>query len=462
MVGPTHAETQRRADADPSVSACRLSVVVADGPVAGLSIDLDPAVRTRVRIGKSESNDLCLIDPEISRAHCEIVHRDHDWLLCDVGSTNGTWLNGVRIKESYLGAGTAIRVGGIELRVEGALRPVVIEPSARARFGSLVGASVAMREVFALLERIADSDTSVVITGETGTGKGALARAIHEQSRRAAEPFVVVDCSAISPTLIESELFGHERGAFTGAHQRRLGALELAGAGTLFLDELDDLRKDLQSRLLRALEDRLFQRLGSGQPLRFGARVLAASKKDLRALARAGGLRDDLYFRLAVFCVDLPALRARREDLPLLVDHFARAAGQGEASAWAQLPPEARERLTGHDWPGNIRELRNAIERAMVLGRGDLGDPRLWEATLERSFTKSDVPFPVDFTRDYKDAKQELLDRFEREYLQRLVARCNGQLSEAARQAGVARRYLYTLLEKHGLRSPDAPAEDDE
>ena len=280
MVGPTHAETQRRADADPSVSVCRLSVVVAGGPVAGLSIDLDPAVRTRVRIGKSESNDLCLIDPEISRAHCEIVHRDHDWLLCDVGSTNGTWLNGVRIKESYLGAGTAIRVGGIELRVEGALRPVVIEPSARARFGSLVGASVAMREVFALLERVADSDATVLITGETGTGKElrrardprAVARARRAVRRRRLRARSRRPASRASSSATSAAPSPARR-------QRRVGALRAADGGTLFLDELGELplgpAGEAPARARGPLGSA--RRLGPAAS-RSDARVLAATK----------------------------------------------------------------------------------------------------------------------------------------------------------------------------------------
>jgi DNA-binding NtrC family response regulator len=441
-----------RCDEEPLVAEQRAKLVVLGGPTRGEALDL-PATDGEVRIGKAADNALCLPDATVSRYHCTLRRDATGWLLTDLDSTNGTFLDEARIKQTYLRPGATFRVGNVSLRLATEFAPLLLEPSASSFFGSLVGESMRMREVFALLERIADSDAPVLITGETGSGKGAVARAIHEQSKRAAAPFVVVDCAAVAANLIESELFGHERGAFTSADQRRVGALELAHDGTLFLDELDDLRKDLQPKLLRVLEERTFHRVGSGQVQRFNARVIAASKKNVRALVEQGRLRDDLYFRLAIFQVDLPALRQRKEDLAPLIERFA------GAGAWSRLPTEVRARLASHSWPGNIRELRNAIDRALALGGGDLGRPELWN--LERGVASSD-PLDLDFARPFKDVKARAIDRIEREYLTRLLARCDGNITACAREADLARRHLYTLLEKHGLHGRDEPPPDDE
>jgi DNA-binding NtrC family response regulator len=233
-----------------------------------------------------------------------------------------------------------------------------VPPSPARRFGGLVGDSVVMREVFALLDRISPTEATLLVVGETGSGKGALARSVHTQSKRNQGPFLLVDCGAISESLIESELFGHERGSFTGAERQRIGFLEAASGGTLFLDEIDDLPLELQPKLLRALEDRVFQRVGSSTPIKFDARIIASSKKDLWALVQQGRFREDLFFRLSVFTVHLPPLRERREDLPSLADALV---GEG---VWSKLPQELREQFLAHSWPGNVRELRNALERA--------------------------------------------------------------------------------------------------
>jgi DNA-binding NtrC family response regulator len=449
-------ETVPAAMHDSPVAQRAVRLVVASGDVRGTTLDLPLAPRREVKIGKAASNDLVLPDGTVSRAHCVLRHEGGEWLLCDLGSTNGTFVGDLRIKETFIRPGSAIKVGSVEVRFDGELVPVTLAPSPRQEFGALCGTSTKMREIFTLLERIADSDAAVMITGETGTGKGAVARAIHEQSKRAGAPFIVVDCAAVAASLIESELFGHERGAFTSAIERRIGALEQAEGGTLFLDELDDLRKDLQPKLLRALEERTFQRVGARQTQRFHARVIAASKKDVRALVKKGTLRDDLYFRLAIFRVDLPPLRQRKEDLPLLVGRFAEMLGASR-DAWQELTPDVRARLAAHKWPGNIRELRNTIDRAFALGGGAFSDEG-WD--LERGLLSEDEPFDVDFSQPFKEVKTQVLDRLEREYLTRLLAR-EGNMSSAARSAGVARRHLYTLLEKHGLRAGEDEGSDD-
>jgi DNA-binding NtrC family response regulator len=324
--------------------------------------------------------------------------------------------------------------------------PVQIDPTVEDRLGDLVGRSLPMRQIFALLQRISPTDSTLLLVGETGSGKGAAAKAIHRLSPRTGGPLVVFDCAAVSDSLIESELFGHEKGAFTGAVGQRIGCLERAHGGTLFLDEIDDLALDLQPKLLRAIEDREFHRLGSSTPISFDARIIVASKKDLWAETQAGRFREDLYFRLSVFTVCLPSLRERREDIPLLVDAFA------NDGLWTRLPEKVREQFMGHTWPGNVRELRNAIERARHMA--DIpelaGEGLLREFTREQPATVGDS-LPVEFTGPFKACKDELIRAYEREYLTRLLGRAKGNIARAAREAELDRKHLYSLLHKYGL-----------
>ncbi|MBS2031332.1 MAG: sigma 54-interacting transcriptional regulator [Deltaproteobacteria bacterium] len=420
-------------------------VVERNGPT-GKSLELG----TIVRIGKAPDNDLVIDHPTVSRYHCELRRDAERYVLADVGSTNGTFLDGAQVREAFVRPGALIEVGDVLLRLQSEQATVTIAPSSKERFGALVGQSQAMREIFALLERIAPTDATLLLIGETGSGKGALARAIHEQSQRAGKPFVVVDCSAVSPSLIESELFGHERGAFTGAVGQRQGSIEAADGGTLFLDEVDDLALDLQPKLLRALEERVFQRVGSSTPIRFDARVIAASKKDLWQEVADKKFREDLYFRLSVFTVKLPPLRERREDIPALADAFA-----GGPDGWSSLPPSVRDGFLAHGWPGNVRELRNALERARHLS-GLPGGPPAAAVLDARSgqgspgVARADA-LSANYDRPFKDAKDELLSAFEKEYLKRLLAKAQGNIAKAAREAELDRKYLYSLLRKYGF-----------
>jgi DNA-binding NtrC family response regulator len=282
--------------------------------------------------------------------------------------------------------------------------------------------------------------------GETGTGKGAAAKALHKLSPRAQGPLVVFDCASVSDSLIESELFGHEKGAFTGAVGQRIGCLERAHGGTLFLDEIDDLALDLQPKLLRALEDREFHRLGASSPVSFDARILVASKKDLWAETQAGRFREDLYFRLSVFTVTLPPLRDRKEDIPLLVDAF------GDPGPWARLPEQVREAFLGHTWPGNVRELRNALERARHMAdRPELAAEGLLREPPAEAPAPTGEQLPVAYSGPFKARKDELVRAFEREYLTRLLGRTKGNIARAAREAELDRKHLYSLLHKYGL-----------
>lgn len=435
----------------PPVAAQRaLTLLVVEGPKAGQRF---PVGEAPIVLGKDPSADLCLPDAAVSRRHCILEPTGEGLRIRDLGSTNGTFVDGLRVTEAFLRAGARIQVGNVVLLFQPIYPAAEIGPSESTRFGELVGQSLAMRQIFGLFERIAPTDATVLLTGETGTGKGAAARALHAQSKRKNGPFVVFDCGAVSPTLIEGELFGADKGAYTGATTARAGACEEADGGTLFLDEIDDLPLDLQPKLLRVLEEREVRRLGSQRPRKLDLRVIAASKADLEARTREGTFREDLYFRLAVVRVDLPPLRERSEDLPLLAEHFL-----GEVGAWEKLSASLREQLAAHTWPGNLRELRNVLDRLRYLGLENaegvaLGAPR----AMQRSASPlSDE----DFLRPFKEAKESLLEAFEREYLERLLERAGGTISVAARQANLNRKYFYDLLKKHGLYQQKGRGED--
>src|SRR4051794_3818241 len=321
-----------------------------------------------ITIGAMEDNDLVVSDDTVSRYHCKIVQEDTSYLLCDLGSTNGTFINRVRIKEAYLKPGCTIGLGQSELKFHAADEKIEILPSRKERLGDMVGRHVKMREIYAILEKIAPTSTTVVIEGETGTGKEVVAQTIHKLSLRAAGPIMVFDCGAVPDNLIESELFGHEKGSFTGAIMTRQGLFEMAHGGTLFLDELGELPIDLQPKLLRALEQREIRRVGSNKPIRVDVRIIAATNRNLEDEVRAGRFRQDLFYRLSVVRVLIPPLRERADDIPLLVTHFLENAQYNRNPNGTKRAREiARDAMTAlqtYSWSGNVRELVNTIERA--------------------------------------------------------------------------------------------------
>ncbi len=340
----------------------RFCLRVASGPDRG---DSRESSAFEFSVGTAPGNDLVLTDGTVSRHHCAVIATPDGFLLRDLQSTNGTILGEHRIQSAFLRPLAVIRVGRTAMVFE-SVNGDVCEPLAdQDRFGSMVGASAAIRRIFALLPRIAASGSTILIEGETGTGKGLLADAIHRESPRKDGPFVVVDCGAIPATLIEAHLFGHEKGAFTGAHTARPGAFEAACGGTVFLDEIGELPLDMQPKLLRALEDRVVKRLGSMVPVPLDLRVVAATSRDLRREVNTGGFRSDLYYRLNVVRLRLPPLRERREDIPLLAQHFySQLAGHPDLHP----PADLVEALVRQQLPGNVRELRSAVERAVLLG----------------------------------------------------------------------------------------------
>src|SRR5690349_15110612 len=439
------AGTRIRREATPAaVNLRRCKLVVIKGPQRGTEFVIASDV---IRVGKASENDLAITDETVSRVHFEIVRDAKGYLVRDLKSTNGTFLDGAEIKEAYIRAGSVVGAGAVELKFTPFEERIEILPSEKETLGEMVGKSPAMREIFGLIERIAPTDATVLIEGETGTGKDMVARTLHQLSKRRDAPFIVVDCGAVAGTLIESELFGHEKGAFTGAVAARQGAFELASGGTVFLDELGELSLDLQPKLLRVLEQRELRRVGSTKTIKVDLRVVAATRKDLRSEVEKGKFREDLYFRLNVVPITAPPLRERREDIPLLIDHMlVKLAPNSEAA----LTEQTRAALMAHDWPGNVRELRNVIERGLALG----ADPGMLVTLGEGTQAKSaQIRDGIEFEPgvSFRDTKEKWTELFERRYLAWLIKRAEGNISKAARDADMDRKYLHKLLRKYGI-----------
>jgi DNA-binding NtrC family response regulator len=418
----------------------RCQLVVIDGPDRGRAIRLD----RKIVVGTRDDCDLTLADDRVSGRHVELEPDGARFRATDLESTNGTLFEGSLIARVVVPIGATFKIGKTFLRILPVREPVDVEPSQSRTFGDLVGESLAMREVFAVLELAADSDITVLLEGETGTGKELAARAIHEASARKKGPFVAIDCGALPEALLESELFGHVRGAFTGASATRKGAFARADGGTIFLDELGAIAPAVQARLLRVLEQRTVKPVGADDERPVDVRVVAATRDDLDALVATGAFRPDLSYRISVLKIVIPPLRARREDIRILVETMMKRSGL-EAG---EIRGENLDRLLVHDWPGNVRELRNAVERATALS------PRAASfAELSLSLTPMAGSDPLSIRTDlpFTEAKQEIVSAFELRYLRDLFTRCDGNVAATAREAQMDRKHLRSLLEKHGL-----------
>ncbi|HEX6276860.1 MAG TPA: sigma 54-interacting transcriptional regulator [Polyangiaceae bacterium] len=450
MSQPQPTEISTRAQSADGALSDEVVVVVLSGSQRGRQVQL----HERMRVGKAPDNDLVLEDDTVSRHHCELERREHGVLVRDLGSTNHTRVGRTAIQEAVVEAGATIKVGGVELGVRVEPRRAMLLPSESTHFGEAIGQSIALRTIFGVLERIAPTDAAVLLLGETGTGKDVLARSIHQQSPRRAAPFVVVDCGAVSYSLIESELFGHERGAFTGAVATRQGAFELAAKGTIFLDEVGELPLDVQPKLLRVLESGEFRRVGGNKTITAEARIVAATKRDLKAEVERGKFREDLYFRLAVVPVNVPPLRSRREDIPALVERFLDIARKRDPVAAAvTLSPGTLAALAAHDWPGNVRELRNVLDRAIYIATaGGERELKLLDLPVSAAVA-SQGPAAFDPKKSYREVRDEFEADFERRYVGWLLDRHAGNISAAAREAKMDRKHLYDLARRHGLRS---------
>jgi DNA-binding NtrC family response regulator len=424
---------------------------VLDGPDRGLELELPHA---GVVIGTERTCDVVLTDTFVSRRHCSIAPTPNGFAITDLGSSNGTIIDGVAVGKVVAPPGVALRVGKTLLQLMPTDEVVDIPPSQSDSFGALFGSSVAMRQVFAILERASKSSAPVLFLGESGTGKELMARGVHDHSPRKNGPFVVFDCGASTETLIESDLFGHTKGAFTGAAGERVGAFAAAHGGTLFLDEIGDLPVAMQPKLLRMLEAGEVVPLGGRKSEKYDVRVVAATHRDVFGEVARGGFRGDLYYRLAVVEVQVPPLRQRAGDVKHLIEMFLDKAGAPQLAS--QVAGPALHRLERYHWPGNVRELRNVITRGVALAGPD-DDFQSLPFVLRPTIAAPDGASP-SFKADkpFHEAKDGLVARFEREYLTDLVERAGNNLSQAARIAGLERKFLYKLLDRAGLRQRDA------
>ncbi len=420
-----------------------------EGPDRGLAFTFDGTLPSRVLFGQSPACDFRLTDRQVSRRHASLEVTGRGLLLTDLQSKNGTFANGMAFAAIYLMGGEVLRLGDTTIRVDRVVSAAATPRSEEMRFGRMVGASPEMRRLYPICKRIALADVPLVIEGETGTGKEVLAEAIHEASPRARGPFVVFDCTTSPPSLLESALFGHERGAFTGAVASTKGVFQEAHGGTLLIDEIGELDLSLQPKLLRAIERSEVQRVGSTQWTRIDARIIAATRRDLDHEVHVGRFRDDLFYRLAVARVELPPLRRRRGDVGVLARHFWHTLG-GDGQA---LPSSLLERLEDYAWPGNVRELHNAIARYLALGEADLGGGAAADAGpasappgREDDVVERALGLELPLAR----ARQIVVDEFDRRYVKRVLDRYDGNVVRAAAASGIARRYFQILRARHG------------
>jgi DNA-binding NtrC family response regulator len=402
-----------------------------------------PVAVQPILIGRDPECAVVIGDAKVSAVHVELVATVLGIRVRDLGSRNGTYLDGVRVSEAYVEDGATLSLGGSELsiRVDGADRLALPNTSTLHR---LYGSTLVMRQVFERIQKSARTDLSVLIQGETGTGKELAAEAIHRSSLRSTGPFVVVDCGAIPPTLAEAILFGHERGAYTGAMDRRESPFVEAEGGTVFLDELGELPLEVQPKLLRALAESRIKSVGANRYRAFDVRVIAATRRELSHAINDGGFRSDLYFRVAQLTLEIPPLRERSADIPGLVRHMLGALDR--EAEMKRIRPSDLALLMRYDWPGNVRELFNVVSSALALAPPSGPIDIAAQLRGERAGVKRSGP-PVPFHQ----AKRAALERFEREYFADLVASFGDNLSEIGRQVDLERAHVRKYLKRHGL-----------
>jgi two-component system response regulator GlrR len=440
QTGPTPAAGSTGGAKRPLSGVRRFKLRIVEGPQAGKTFE---SASERLQLGSHPLNQVQLLERTTSRFHCEVfVDAEGTAWVKDLGSRNGTRVDGIRVREAELAEGAILQLGKARIHFESFADRKPLAVSTNSRFGTLVGKSTRARECFALLERAAASEVTVLLEGETGTGKTQAAEAIHALSARQSRPFCIVDCAAVPQNLLEAELFGHEKGAFTGAGERRLGVFEEARGGTVFLDEVGELSPELQPKLLRVLEARQVRRLGSNVQHPVDVRIVAATNRDLRTEVNAGRFRPDLYFRIAVFRVVLPPLRERPEDIPLIAQQLLEGMALDDITAQALKAPAFLAKLRAAVWVGNARELRNHLERCVVLQESLHPTPE--EPQPSRAVADLSLSFP--------EARRRVLDAFERDYLRGLLDLHQGNISQAALGSGVDRVHLYRLLKRHSIK----------
>lgn len=434
-----------------------VSVKTPDG-----NIQTAPLLMERLLVGTSRECDLTVKDARVSRQHLDLCVTPQGIWLRDLGSKNGTKVGKLLVFECILALDETVSFGGSELvvRAEGAPKMLAMAPS--NHFGKVLGESFAMRVLFAKLLRASPTDETILLLGESGTGKEVLAQEIHRHSLRKQGPFVVFDCSAVAPNLLEAEVFGHARGAFSGAVGQRTGLFEEANGGTLFLDEIGELPLELQPKLLRALESRKVRALGTNVYKSVDVRVIAATHRNLKAKVAEGLFREDLYYRLAVVEVNVPPLRDRKEDISLLMEYFLSAMTPPRKTE--DLPPHAREILRSHDWPGNVRELRNMVARLVLFpdlleelakAQAEADGQRAPEASPDERAIGAQGPRMMDhfLKMPLLQGREMLVEQFERRYIQAKMAEHKNNISKAADAMEISRQLLHRLIDKYGLKS---------
>jgi len=428
-------------DQSAALQVRRARIKVTKGPDKGQQKDLP---HTGAVVGTSPDCDLMLTDTAVSRRNFEILPGENGFTLRDLGSKNGTLVSGMRLGEVTLTASAEIQVGQSRLRFSILDEHDEYPLSSQTSFGSMLGRSVAMRQVFALLEPAAASEATLLLEGESGTGKDLAAENIHSLSPRRDEPFVVVDCGTVHSTLAESELFGHKQGAFTGADRDRPGAIESADGGTVFLDEIGEVPTGVQPKLLRFLENKEVKRLGENRYRPVNVRLIAATNRDLTAEVEAGRFREDLFYRLSVLRVRFPPLRERREDIGPLARSFVQKL-RPDTDPVEVISDQVLSMFSNHDWPGNVRELRNVVERLLLF-------PDRPQAALSPTGGSAKSESADLLGLPFHEARRALTDRFEKVYLSALLDAHEGVVARAAEAAGIPRQTFHRLMNKHRLK----------
>ncbi len=440
--------------------------VVVEGPDVGKVTKLQKSSLTG---GRSIVNDLVLTDKAVSGTHFKVTVEQEGYRLRDMGSRNGIYVGDMRVSDVFLGPVGEFRIGQTVLQFQQTEDIVEIDLSTADQFGDAIGGTERMREIFAQLEKVAASSLTCMIFGETGTGKELIAKGVHKHSLRSGKPFVVLDCGAIPKNLIESTLFGHEKGSFTGAETQHRGCFEQADGGTIFLDEIGELDISLQPKLLRVLEQREITRVGGNKTIHVDVRVVAATNRDLLQEVGVGNFREDLFFRLSVVQVEIPPLRERQEDIPLIVHEFVRQATAASGIALS-VSPDAMSVLQRHSWPGNVRELRNVITRAATMCEGSvitkedihLGNRGATFGASSRPNSTSISSGQVVLDKEliaagmlFKESKKKVVEAFEKVYLRELLDRHKGNITRSAEAAGLTRYHLRELVKRHNKDTPD-------
>jgi len=419
---------------------------VRSGPDKGKSIEV---ASTFFRVGTGTECDLILSDPSVSREHLEIELGPDGYLIRDLDSTNGSSIGPLVLGEIRTAKPVRIQLGTTEIDLAPAKETIRIPLSLKRQFGSTLGASTVMRQLFATLERIVKTDETILLLGESGTGKELLAEAIHSESNRKESPFIVLDCGAIPENLIESELFGHKKGAFTGATESRRGAIDSANHGTLFLDEIGELPLSMQPRLLRFLEKQQYSRVGETHYNNVDVRVIAATHRNLAEEVKADRFRQDLYYRLNVMEIAVPTLRRREGDVELLAHHFLRGLG---ADPHELLSSEILKQMKAHRWPGNVRELRNFVKRLVLIPERAMESLSTTSSEAMSSVPKSMISSGVDIDVPFHECRQRTIDEFEHRYVSALLEHCSENIQKAATKAGLPRQTIYRLMKRCGIR----------